>query len=122
LLKLARVLTETISVGSGGTAYSKAFSSKEGGGTFSLVLVSSAGITTISQQCGFTEDGTFYDPVSATGSPLGVIAVGLTVGSRFVSISPVATPWSRIKVVEAGSAAAEVSITIYGLIETLWRQ
>ena len=122
MLKLVKVLEDTIAVTQAGTLYSDAFETKKSAGTLAILIATSAGSITVSQQCGLTEDGTFYDPVSSANAALGAIAAaGFTVGTRYVSISPVAAPWSRIKIIEANSAPTTVTITVHQLIDTNWR-
>jgi len=122
MLKLIQVLSETIAVTQAGTLYSAAFETRKSAGTLIILISTSAGSITVTQQCGLTEDGTFYDPVSAAAAALGAItAAGFTVGTRYISISPVAAPWSRIKIVEANSAATSVVVKVYQLIDTNWR-
>ena len=122
MLKLIQVLSESISVTKAGTHYSEPFKSDKNAGNLSILITTSAGSITVTQQCGLTEDGTFYDPVDASNTALGgIAAAGFTVGSRFVRMEPVATPWSRIKIVEANSAATTVVVKVYELIDTSWR-
>ncbi len=121
MLKLKKVLSETIAVTKAGTLYSSAFNTGKGAGTLALLIATTAGSITITQQCGLTEDGTFYDPVSSAAAALGAIAGTFTVGSRYISISPVAAPWSRLKIVEGNVAATDVTVTVFELIDTNWR-
>lgn len=121
MLKLIQVLNETVIVTKAGTAYSSSFKSDKNAGALSVLLTTSAGSITVTQQCGLSSDGTFYDPVSSANAALGGIAATFTVGSRFVSVSPVASPWSRIKIVEANVEESSVLIKVYQLIDTSWR-
>uniref|UniRef100_A0A6M3JCD6 Uncharacterized protein n=1 Tax=viral metagenome TaxID=1070528 RepID=A0A6M3JCD6_9ZZZZ len=122
MLKLIQILNESHAVLISETHYSSAFKTDKSAGALIVLITTSAGSITVTQQCGLTEDGTFYDPVSAAAAALGAItAAGFTVGTRYISISPIAAPWSRIKIIEAGSAATTVTLTIYQLIDTNWR-
>jgi hypothetical protein len=121
MLKLEKILTDSISVGKGETAYSDEFKTSKSGGTLVVVAAVSAGSVSISQQCAESAGGTFHDPVSSANAALGAIATGFTVGSRYISISPVAAMWSRLKIVEANSAAAVVTVTVYQVVDTTWR-
>jgi len=117
-LKLLQVHQETIAVTLAGTLYSGGYKSDRCSGTVVLLITSSAGSITVSQQAGFTYDGTYYDAVSAANAALGAIATGMTVGTRFISYSPVAAPWSRLKIVEANVEATTVVVNIYEVTET----
>lgn len=121
MLKLIQVLSETIAVTQAGTLYSGVFKSDKNAGALSILITTTAGSITVTQQCGLSETGTFYDPVSSVNAALGGIAATFTVGSRFVSVSPVASPWSRIKIVEGNVGATSVVIKVYQLIDTSWR-
>ena len=118
MIKLRRVLSETVAVTKQGTVYSSPFRANECAGTIALLIVSSAGSLTVTQQCGLTEDGTFYDPVNAANSALGAVcAAGFTVGSRFINLTPVVAPWLRLKMIEANVAATDVDLDIYEVID-----
>lgn len=122
MLKLIQILNETLAVAKAATKYSSAFNTGKNAGSLVILITTSAGSITVTTQCGLTEDGTFYDPVSAAAAALGAItAAGFTVGTRYVSIDPVAAPWTRIKIIEANSDATSVTITVYQIIDTSWR-
>jgi len=116
--KLLQVHQETIAVTLAGTLYSGGYKTDRSEGTMLLLITSSAGNITVSQQVAFTYDGTYYDPVSATNAALGAIASGMTVGTRLVSCLFVAAPWSRLKIVEANVAPTSVVVNIYEVTET----
>ena len=117
--KIALILDSgAVAVDQAGTSYTAAFETRKCSGILSLLITTSAGSVTVTQQCGLTGDGTFYDPVSSANVALGAIATGFTVGSRFISIDPVATPWSRLKIVEANVAATSFTAKVYETIDT----
>lgn len=116
--KLLQVHQETIAVTLAGTLYSGGFKTDISSGTMVLLITSSAGSITVSQQVGLTYDGTYYDAVSTTNVALGVLATAMTVGTRFVSFLSVPAIWSRLKIVEGNVAATSVVVNIYEIIET----
>jgi len=94
------------------TRYSKACSFRECAGSAAVIITTTAGTITVSQQCSSDGD-TWYDPTDTAGSALGVIrtALGITTGV-YTPFTPVMCEWIRFKVVEANVAATTVTIRL----------
>ena len=77
-----------------------------------LLLASTAGSITVTQQCSM--DGTtFYDAVNAAGDAQGAVAATVTVTTgRYVEYTPTLAPYIRFKVVEGNTAATVVTLTV----------
>ena len=107
-----KVLMSLNSIAQAGTEYSDAIAFDVCEGELALLVVSTAGTVTISQQVSL-DNVTFYDPVDSAGSALGVIctAKAVTAGS-YIAINPVVAPYSRFKVTETNTAATIVSLTV----------
>lgn len=114
---MARMLAEELlasakAVGKSGTVYTDAV--KFRGSCFDgacCLIVTTAGSITITQQCS-QDNITWYDPVNASGTALGAVAATLTAGSRYAQYTPVIAPYIRYKVVEGGTAATALTLTL----------
>jgi hypothetical protein len=98
-------------VAQAGTAYSTSVPMRVFDGTAAVLIKSSAGSITVTQQCS-VDDVTFYDPVNTSNSALGAVAAAMTVGSRYVQPDLVPAMYMRFKVVEGNVGATVVTITM----------
>ena len=113
-------LMDKITVVKNTIAYSDVYPFGRCTGTAVVLLASTAGTITVSQQCSLDYDSnntaaaTWYDPVDASAGALGAVAAGVTVTTgRYVSYSPVMVPYIRYKVTETGNIANTViSLTL----------
>jgi hypothetical protein len=81
-------------------------------GVASVLIISTAGTVTITQQCSL-DDITWYDPINNAGVALGVVCTAKTVTTGiYVAYSPVATPYVRFKVVETNTAQTSVTVKL----------
>lgn len=93
------------------TKYSNSRRFHDCDGTACLLIVSTAGSITVTQQCS-TDNKTWYDPENAAGA-LGAVEDTITVTTgRYLSFTPVLCDYIRFKVVENGTAATNVSLTL----------
>lgn len=98
------------------TKYSNARRFHDCDGTACLLIISTAGSITVTQQCS-TDKVTWYDPETASGAA-GAVEDTITVTTgRYLSFTPVLCDWIRFKVVEAGTAATNVSLTLVYRVE-----
>lgn len=107
------LVMSAVTVAKADTHYSDAFRSEGNEGQMAVLVVSTAGSITITQQVGLTEDGTFYDAVDQDGTALGPVISALTVTTgKYIAFSSVLAPYSRFKVVEGNVAETVVTITV----------
>jgi hypothetical protein len=117
-VRLAHMLDgDSQSLDKSDTHNTAAFETNRCGGAMAIQVVSSAGSITVTQQVCETKTGTFLSPVSSANAALGAIAAGMTVGTRYVSIDPVPAPWSRLNIIEGGTAATVVVCDVWMLLE-----
>ncbi len=103
---------DAVSVSKAGTSYSNISPFDRTTGDCSVLLVSSAGAITVTQQCSFNKVD-WYDPIDSSGNKLGEVITGQTVTTGlWISTNPTLAPYMRYKVVEANVAATVVSITL----------
>jgi len=94
------------------TDYSVSSRFKDCAGNAAIVLISTAGSITVSQQISM-DNVTFYDPVDTSGTPLGVLATDQTVTTgKYIAFTPVLCPYTRFKIVAADSAATVLTIKL----------
>lgn len=114
MLRTNKVGALSVTVDASSTGYTSSFQLNYCAGFISLLITSTAGTVTITQQC--SVDGiTFYDPVDASNAALGAVAAGMTVGSRYVQPNPVLAAYARYKIVETGGAAGS-TVTVLPVI------
>jgi len=109
-LKTPLVMNEQVAKAA--TRYSMSVPFRECAGSAAVIISTTAGTITVSQQC--SVDGeTWYDPVDTAGGALGIVAtaLGVTTG-RYVPYSPILSEYIRFKVVEANVAATTVTIRL----------
>jgi len=110
------VLMAVKDVGKAGTIYSESVPFSDCDGTACLLIKSTAGSITITQQCSI-DDKNFYDPETASGAA-GAVEDTITVtAGRYLSFTPVMAPYIRFKVVEGDVAASVVTLTLIKRME-----
>ena len=93
------------------TTYGSVINTQRSTGDVAFKVVTSAGEIAVTQQCSM--DGVnFYDPIDGADSALGTINASLTVGTYYIVPALVVAPYSRVKVVENGTASTVVTITM----------
>jgi hypothetical protein len=98
------------------TKYSNSRRFHDCDGTACVLIVSTAGSITVTQQCS-VDNVTWYDPETSAGAA-GAVEDTITVTTgRYLSYTPVLSPWIRFKVVEGGSAATNVTLTLAYRVE-----
>ncbi len=92
------------------THYTKGVNFDRGTGEVGMLIVSTAGKVTISQQCSLL-GASWYDPVGPSGNQIGIVCTGVLVTTgTWVSYDPVVAPHIRFKIVEKNVAATSVTI------------
>lgn len=77
---------------------------------FAIVKIkSSAGSITVTQQCSIDGEE-WFDAVDTDGTAIGAVISAMTVGSKYIQVSPVLAPWIRYKIVEGDVATTVVSL------------
>ena len=115
-------LMDAVAVTQAGTKYSDVYTFGRCTGVATIKLISASGgaaTITVSQQCSLDYDSNnptaahWYDPVDANGSAVGVVgtAIAVTTG-KYISYSPVLTPYIRYKVIEGNTAACTVTLIL----------
>lgn len=98
------------------TKYSNARKFHDCDGTACVLIVSTAGSITVTQQCS-TDNVTWYDPETSAGAA-GAVEDTITVTTgRYLSYTPVLSDWLRFKVVENGTASTNVTLTLIYRVE-----
>ena len=99
-------------VSQAGTSYSDAMRFDRCTGEVAVLLTSTAGKITVTQQC--SVDGTtWFDPVSSNGASLGLVCLNqLVTTGRYIVYTPVLSQHMRFKVVEGNTGATTVTINI----------
>lgn len=104
-------LASALAVGSGATAYSSSGAFDTSAGYTAILIVSTAGSITVTQQCS-VDDTNWYNPVAIDGSALGAVCSALTVTTgTYIKFDPVVAPYIRFKIVEGSVGATAVTIT-----------
>jgi len=81
-------------------------------GNAAVVIVSTAGSITVTQQCSW-DNLTWFDPTDTAGTALGAIRATLTVTTGvYIAFTPVLTPFIRFKVIEGGIAATTITVRL----------
>lgn len=94
------------------TGYSSSLIFDVAAGDATVLLVSTAGSITITQQCSL-DNITWYDPVNASGSAVGSVASAFTVSAgTYISFTVVQSPFIRFKVVEGNVANTVCSLNL----------
>lgn len=110
------VLASALDVAKAATAYSNSRKFHDCDGTACLLIASTAGSITVTQQCSL-DNTNWYDPETASGAA-GAVEDTITVTTgRYLSFTPVLAPFIRFKIVEANSAATKVTLTLAYRVE-----
>lgn len=100
---------KSVSVSQNTTGYSDGFDTSMNNGFIAVLITSSAGSITVTQQCSVDNDN-WYDPVDEDGTAIGAVVSSMTVGTKYIQFSPVMAPFSRFKIVEGNVGATTVTI------------
>ena len=112
------VLMSAETIAQADTHYSSSMDFRRCAGNAVLLVISTAGVITISQQCSYNGID-WYDPVDYVGGTLGVIQSLLTVTTGvYVPFTPVMAPYIRFKVVEGNTAPTVVTLRLVYRLET----
>ena len=99
-----------VTVAQAGTEYTDSLPYRSSTGNTAVLVTSSAGSITITQQCS-TDNINWYDPVGPTGTGLGPVYTTMTVGTKYIIPALVVSPFIRFKVVETNVAGTVVTLT-----------
>jgi len=111
MLKMQTLLSAE-AVEKAGTIYTPGFLFEQCTGNVSVLLVSTAGSVTITQQCSF-DNIHFFDAVTHEGTATGNVCSAVTVTTgTYVTYSPVLAKFARLKIVEGNVAASAISLII----------
>ena len=113
-----KVLMSVRPIGKAGTIYSDSVYFGDCDGTACVKIISTAGSITVTQQCSITGAvDAWYDPETASGAA-GAVEDTITVTTgRYISYTPVMTPFIRFKVVEGNVAASVVTLELVKRME-----
>lgn len=105
-------LATALAVTKAGTSYTGSGSFETSAGYTAVLIVSTAGSITVTQQCS-VDNSNWYDPVATDASALGAVCSALTVTTgTYIKFDPVVAPYIRFKIVEGNIAASAVTITL----------
>ena|SRR3990167_1282117 len=93
------------------TDYTTSYRFQRSTGDVCILVVTDAGTVNVSQQCSL-DNQTWYDPINSSGSTVGAVATGQTVGSKYCVVTPVMAPHVRYKITETAAAATNVTLTL----------
>jgi hypothetical protein len=110
------LLSNAQAVAQQATAYSNSVDFRNCVGDAILLIASTAGSITVTQQCSF--DGvTFYSPETAAGAA-GAVEDTITVTTgRYLSFSPILCAYIRFKIVEGNTASTSVTLRLLQRVE-----
>ena len=77
-----------------------------------VLIASSAGSITVTQQISFDSGTNWYDIEDGAGTQTGLLVAAMTVGTKAASESLVYAPSTRFKIVEGGTAGTNVNIKL----------
>lgn len=104
--------SETITLAQNSTGFSQVITHRNKCAGFAgMFFTISAGSLTITQQCGFTKDGLFYDPKDKNNNSLGVVCSLFSAGTYWVQYDPALAPFAKFKFVEANVGSMTVTFT-----------
>ena len=107
-----KTVASALACGKNATVHSSAMAAEDFTGHVGLLLVSTAGSVTITQQCS-VDNVFYYDPVDPDGTALGEVTTAETVTTgKYIIPDPVMAPFIRYKIVEGDVAATAVTITV----------
>ncbi len=107
-----QTLMDGVAIAASATGYSDPLAFDEATGEISLLLVNEGTAITVTQQCGLTEDGTFYDPVNSSSAALGSVIANLTTTTgTYVHHDTVPALFIRFKIVATDHNSTTVTIS-----------
>ena len=112
-----KVLASAKAVTRDATVYSNSIELKAQTGVNSVLITSTAGSITVTQQVS-VDGSTFYDVENKNGVSLGEVVSAMLVGTKYIAFEPAFGLYIRFKIVEADVAATAVTVT-YLYQETL---
>lgn len=78
-----------------------------------IQIASTAGSITVTMEASMTgADNTWYAAQNAAGTTLSAVIATMTVGTKFIVLTPLFAPYIRFKVVEGNSAATVVTLKV----------
>ena len=106
------VLMNAQVIAKAGTAHTGKCTFRGCAGNSALVIITTAGTITVTQEVSVDGD-TWYDAKDSAGASLDAISValGVTAGT-YVPFNPVMAEWTRFKVVEANVAETTVTLRL----------
>lgn len=110
------VLSNAQAVTKAGTVYSNAFKVADQTGNSAVLITTTAGSITVTQQASY-DNVTFYDVEDTAGTTLGSVVADMTVGTKYIIFSPVVARHIRFKIVEGDVAATAVTIKLINQTE-----
>jgi len=111
MLKMKTLLTAE-ALGKAGTIYTEGFLFEQCVGDAAVLVVSTAGSITITQQCSF-DNVHFYTPVDHSATALGNICTTMTVTTgTYIAFDPVLAKFIRFAITETDVAATAVSLLV----------
>ncbi len=101
------------SVAKNGDEYSSSMDFSRCTGEVCVLIRSTAGSITVTQQCSVDGDA-WFDPKDSDGSAAGAVGTTMTsiTGGKYITYTPVMAPYIRFKVDETDVAAASVTLDI----------
>lgn len=105
-------LMDAQSLAQAATGYSSSIIFDVCAGDAVVLLKSTAGSITVTQQCSLDNE-TWYDPVNSSAAAVGGVAAALTVTTgTYISFTVVVAPYIRFKVVEGNVALTAVTLNL----------
>lgn len=105
-------LMSDVSVDQAGTSYSQVMDFTRCTGEVAVLLSSTAGKITVTQQCS-TDKMNWYDPTNSSGASVGLVCLNqLVTAGRYIGYTPVLSSYMRFKVVEGNTAATTVNLVL----------
>lgn len=106
------VLMSAVSVPTSNTKYSSIIDFSRCTGEVAVLVVSTAGKITVTQQCS-VDKVNWWDPVSSNGAALGMVCLNQTVTTgKYIVYTPVISKHMRFKVVEGGTGTTTVTLSL----------
>ena len=105
-------LLTAYSVSQAGTVYSNTMDFSRCTGEVAVLITSTAGKITVTQQCSI-DNKNWFDPYNSSGASVGMVCLNLTVTTgKYIAYTPVLSQYMRFKVVENNTAATVVNLTL----------
>ncbi len=107
---IQETLMDSIAVGLSSTVYSKSVKFRLCTGSAAMIIISTAGSITVTQQCS-ADNITWYDPIDSTGGAIGIVKISQTLTTGiYVAFNPAMAEYIRFKIIEGGTAATVVTL------------